>query len=119
LVLEDEPFTVRSIVLRHRRASAGAVALLVALIALTVGTAVSSSSRVPLSDSASCSEWAAGTTAQKSAYSHLYINEYGAYPNTARYAAAVQAAINRACTHAAALGEADDVSVLAALRRAF
>ena len=86
---------------------------------MTIVTTVSSPSRQPLSDSASCTQWAAGTSAQKIAYSHLYIIEYGRFPNTARYAAAVETAINKACTKASYLGQADDISVLASLRHAF
>ena len=112
-------WTLTSLALRHKRVAAGSIVLLVALIVATIVTTVSSPSREPLSDSASCTQWAAGTPAQKLAYSHLYINEYGRSPNTAHYAAAVETAINKACTRASYLGEADDVSVLASLRHAF
>jgi hypothetical protein len=105
--------------LRHKRVAAGSIALVLALIAVTIVTTVSSPRREKLSDSASCTQWAAGAPAQKIAYSHLYINEYGRFPNTAHYAAVVKVAINKACTQASYLGEADDVSVLASLRHAF
>ena len=36
-----------------------------------------------------------------------------------RRAAGVQAEIDRACTHASYLGEADDISILASLRHSF
>jgi hypothetical protein len=104
---------------RHKRASAGSIVFLLALITVTVVTAVASPSRQALSDSATCSEWAAATPAQKIGYSHLYINEHGAFANTARNADAVETAINRACIRAAYLGEADDLSVLASLRHEF
>jgi len=115
----DHRWTLTALVLGHKRFAAGSIVVVLALIAATIVTTVSSPSRQPLSDSASCTQWAAGTPAQKIAYSHLYINEYGRFPNTARYATAVEAAINKACTTASYLGEADDISVLASLRHAF
>jgi hypothetical protein len=115
----DHRWTLTALVLAHKRVAAGSIAAVIALIAVTIVTTVSSPSRQPLSDSASCTQWAAGTPAQKIAYSHLYINEYGRFPNTARYAAGVETAINKACTTASYLGEADDMSVLAGLRHAF
>jgi hypothetical protein len=115
----DHRWTVTALVLAHKRVAAGSIVVLLALIVVTIVTTVSSPSRQPLSASASCTQWAAGTPAQKIAYSHLYINEYGRVPNTARSAAAVETAINKACIKASYLGEADDISVLASLRRAF
>jgi hypothetical protein len=115
----DHRWTLTALVLGHKRVAAGSIVVVIALIAVTIFTTVSSPSRQSLSDSASCTQWAAGTPAQKIAYSHLYINEYGRFPNTARYAAAVETAIDTACTKASYLGEADDISVLASLRHAF
>jgi hypothetical protein len=112
-------WTVRALVLAHKRVAAGSIVVLLVVFVVTLVTTVSSPSRQPLSDSASCTQWAAGTSAQKVAYSHLYINEYGRFANTARNAAAVETAINQACTKASYLGEADDLSVLAGIRHAF
>jgi hypothetical protein len=115
----DHRWTLTLLMRRHKRVAAGLIALVLVLIAATLVTTISSPSRQPLSDSASCSQWAAGTTGQKSAYAHVYINEHGRFANTARNAASVETAINKACTKASYLGEADDVSILAALRKAF
>ena len=112
-------FSITSVMLAHRRVSAGAVVFVLLVVAVTIVTTVSSPSRAALSDAATCSEWGAATPAQKIAYSHVYINEYGAFANTIRNADAVEAAINKSCVRAAYLGEADDVSVLASLRHAF
>lgn len=111
--------SITSLMRAHRRASAGAIVFVLLVVAVTIITTVSSPSRAALSDSATCSEWGAATAAQKIAYSHVYINEYGAFANTARNADAVEAAIDKSCIRAAYLGEADDVSVLASLRHAF
>ena len=105
--------------LAHKRLAAAAIVVVIAVVAVTIATTVSNPSRQPLSDSASCTQWAAGTPAQKVAYAHLYINEYGRFANTARNAAAVETAVDKACTKASYLGEADDISVLASLRHAF
>lgn len=102
-----------------RRIAAGAVLLVAVLVAVTILTTVSDPRRQPLSDSASCSQWTAATPAQQLGYAHLYIDEYARFANTTAKALAVKASIDHACTSAAYLGEADDVSVLAALRRAF
>jgi hypothetical protein len=115
----DHRWTVTALVRAHKRVAAASIVIVLALVVVTIVTTVWSSSRQPLSDSASCTQWAAGTPAQKLAYSHLYINEYGRSPNTALYAAALEAAINKACIKASYLGEADDASVLASLRHAF
>ncbi len=112
-------WTFTALALAHKRVAAASIVVVLAVIAVTLVTTVSSPTRQPLSDSASCTQWAAGTPAQKSAYSHLYINEYGRSPNTARNAASVETAINKACTTASYLGQADDISVLASLRHAF
>lgn len=113
-------WTVTSVARRHKRVAAGALAVVVAVIAVTLITTVSSSARrQPFSDAASCTQWAAGTRGQKLAYAHLYIDEYGRFADTARNAARVEAAIDRACTKASYLGEADDLSVLAGIRHAF
>jgi hypothetical protein len=115
----DRSWTLTSLLLAHKRASLGTIAFLLMVIAVTFVTTVSSPSRQALSDSATCSEWAAATPAQKIFYSHVYIDEYGAYPNTTRNADAIETSINRACIRASYLGEAEDVSVLAGLRHAF
>ncbi|HEY3772369.1 MAG TPA: hypothetical protein VGL69_05205 [Solirubrobacteraceae bacterium] len=112
-------WTLASLVRRHPRVAGASLALVIVLVAVTILTSVSDPHRQPLSDSASCSQWAAATPAQQTAYAHLYINEYGRFANTAGHAAALTAAIDKACTHASYLGEADDISILASLRHAF
>lgn len=115
----DERWTLTSLIRRHPRLTAGSLALVIVLVAVTLLTTVSSPHRVGLTDAASCSQWAAATPGQQRAYSHLYIDEYGRVADTAGNAAAVRTAIHRACTHASYLGEADDISIIAALRHAF
>jgi hypothetical protein len=115
----EERWTLTALIRRHPRVTAGSLALLIVLVAVTLLTTVSSPQRVAISDSASCSQWAAATPAQQTAYSHLYIDEHGKFADTAAQAAAVRRAIDRACTHASYLGEAEDVSIIASLKHAF
>jgi hypothetical protein len=112
-------WTLTSLVLRHKRVAAVSIVIVLGAVAATLITTVSSPSRQPLSDSASCTQWAAASPGQKIDYAHLYINEYGRFANTAGNAASVEKAIDRQCTKASYLGEADDMSILGSLRNAF
>ncbi len=114
-----EEFSLRALIAQHKRGSAMIAAAVLAVVALTVLTALTGANQSPLSDSTTCSAWAAASTAQKTAYSHLYINEYGDYANTDANAAAVRAEVDQDCVRAAYLGEADDVTVLSALHHDF
>jgi hypothetical protein len=114
-----ERWTLTALIRRHTRLAAASLALVVVLVAVTLLTEVSSPRRVALSDAASCAQWAAATPSQQIAYSHLYIDEHGRFADTAAHAAGVRTEIERACTHASYLGEADDISIIAGLRHAF
>lgn len=114
-----EPFRLKALALGHKRMCALVVGLLLVVIALSVVPALVGSGGGALADSTTCSGWSAASSAQQTAYAHLYLNEYGGLSNTAGSAGAVQRAISSACVRAAYLGEADDVSVLAAIRHDF
>jgi hypothetical protein len=114
-----ERLTLRTVMSRHKGASAGAIALLFVLVAVTVSPAFLSSSGGALGDSTSCSGWGSASQAQQTAYSHLYLNEYGALPSGARDPNSIKSAVSNACIHAAYLGEADDVSVVAAIKHQY
>ena len=103
----------------HRRAAGIVVAIAVLAIALTVIPAIVGSSGGPLSDSTNCSQWSAASSAQKAAYVQLYLDEYGSFSGAGRTSAAVRTTIEHGCIRAAFLGEADSVSVLAAVRGEF
>jgi hypothetical protein len=94
--------SLRTIIARHKRETAVVVALVIVLIGTMAATALPSSRS------------SAGQS-QQATYARLYLTEYGG----TRDAASVVSAINSACTHAAYLGEADDVSVVAAINHAF
>jgi hypothetical protein len=117
--LVDERWPLTSLLRRHPRVTAASLLVVAAAVAVTILTTVSDPHPQPLRDAASCSQWAAASRAEQLAYSHLYIDEYGRVADTARHAADVRAQIGRACTHASYLGEADDITILAALRHSF
>ncbi len=103
---------------QHKGAS-GAIALLFVLLVVTIVPVFFSSSGEALSDSTSCSGWSSASQAQQNAYSQLYLKEYGALPSGARDASSVRSAINAACIQAAYLAEADDLSVIAAIKHQY
>ena len=88
----DERWTLTSLLRRHPRLAAASVLVVAAVVAVTILTTVANPRPQPLANSASCSQWAAATRAEQLAYSHLYINEYGRFANTARHADEVRAA---------------------------
>jgi hypothetical protein len=101
-----------------RWAAAGG-ALVVALAVAVTAAAVSSSGRTPLTDATPCSAWAGASAAQRAAYARLYLSERDALIGGSREAARVQSAITTNCSRAAYLGEADEVTVIAAIERHF
>jgi hypothetical protein len=115
----DERWTLTSLLRRYPRVAAASALVVAAAVAVTILTTVGNARPQPLANSASCSQWAAATRAEQLAYSNLYIDEYGGFADTARRANEVRAQIGRACTHASYLGEADDITILAAQRHSF
>jgi len=112
--------TVRSLVSRYRAASAGVAVFVALLIAVTVLGVASGSNPAALNDATTCLNWASASASQQNAYSFLYVKEHEAtLPDSVAYAAVARTAISKACVQAAYLGEADDVSVLGAIRHAF
>lgn len=114
-----ERWTLTSLLRRHPRLTAASFLVVAAVVAVTILTTVGNARPQPLANSASCSQWAAATRSEQLAYAHLYIDEYGPFADTARHADAVRGQIGRACTHASYLGEADDITILAAERHSF
>jgi len=84
-----------------------------------VAAALPSAKAGALSDSSTCSAWSSATSAQQTAYAHLYITEHASSVGGGLGTANVASTINGDCNHAAYLGEADDVSIVAALNHAF
>ena len=107
--------SLRTIIARHKRETAVVVVLVIVLVGTMAAAALPSSRASALSDASTCSAWASAGQSQQTTYARLYLTEYGGTRGTA----SVVSAINSACTHAAYLGEADDVSILAAINHAF
>jgi hypothetical protein len=114
-----EPFSLGTVISRHKRASAGAIALVLVLVASTIVPAFLSSSPEAVSDSTTCSQWSSASPAQMNAYSRLYLSEHSALSSGASSASSIRSAISSACVRAAYLGEADDVSVAAAIKHEY
>jgi hypothetical protein len=115
--MNPEAPSIKAIILRHKAASAAAVAIVLVLVGAMVAAALPSAKAGALSDSSTCSAWSSATGAQQTAYARLYVNERLGGAN--RHVGTIKAALNGDCNHAAYLGEADDVSVVAALNHAF
>lgn len=114
-----ERVTLGMLAARHKAACALGLATLLVLVLVIVATALSSSAAVALTDGTSCSQWAAASPAQRTAYAQLYVREYGGLPDGARAAGTITATIGSDCARAAYLGEADEVTVLAAVKHAY
>ena len=110
----------REFVRSHRRASAITLAaVLVAIVFIVVSAALSSSHRAAVSDATPCSDWVTAGAARQEAYARLYISEYGSATRAGATPTAVRATITSACTQAALLAEADEVTVYAAVHRRY
>jgi hypothetical protein len=111
--------TARTLILAHKVSLIVGIALLFVLVAVMAATVLLSSSGEALSDSSSCSEWSSAGQAQQNAYSHLYVDEYGALLSRGLDVFSIESAINRDCTRAAYLGESDELSLYAAIRHRY
>jgi ABC-type transport system involved in cytochrome c biogenesis permease component len=107
------------LILAHKRATAVVAGIVLVLIVISVLPAVLGSSSGALNDAATCSEWAAASGDQQVAYAQLFLRENGSLTSAGQTAGAVQNTISQGCVRAAYLGEADDVSVIGAVNKAF
>ena len=117
--MNPEAPSLKAIILRHKAVAAAAFAVVLVLIGVMAAAALPSAKGGALSDSSTCSAWSSATHAQQSEYARLYITEHGSHVNGGLSPASVESATDSACSHAAYLGEADDVSIVAALNHAF
>jgi hypothetical protein len=102
-------------VLHHKAVSLAVLALLLAFGALIAGEMVGRGS-LRVSDSTSCSTWAAANEAQQASFARLYVREHGALTNGARSPTAIITAVNDGCTAAFGYDEADSVTVVQAIK---
>lgn len=109
--------SLKKLILAHKRATGGVIAVVVVLVGVMVAAALPSARAIALSDSSTCSAWGSASQAQRSAYARVYVTEYAS--SGARDQDTTEADLTSACSHAAYLGEADDISLVAAMNHAF
>lgn len=113
-----QPPTLRGAVQAHKRATAAAVLLLAALVAIVIVSALGS--RVSrITDSTPCSVWGSAPQNQRDAYSALYVKQHGPLPSGASDAPTIEGVIDDGCTMAYGFDEADTVTVLQAVRHEY
>jgi hypothetical protein len=117
--MNPEAPSLKAIILRHKAAAAAAIAVVLVLVGVMAAAALPNAKAGALTDSSTCSAWQSATQTQQAAYAHLYVTEHGSSVSGGLGGAGVESSINGACKHAAYLGEADDISVIAALSHAF
>jgi hypothetical protein len=110
-----QPPTLLGLAREHKRASAGVLATLLALLAIVLVSDLGS--RVSrITDSTACSVWGSSKQRQRDAYAALYVREHGPLPSGATDPGTIEGAIDNGCTMAYGFDEADTVTVLQALR---
>ena len=107
------------LILAHKRATAIVVAVVLVLAVISVLPALLGGSGGAMNDATTCSEWASASSDQQAAYAQLFLREHGSLTNAGQTTGAVENTISQECVHAAYLGEADDVSVIGAVNKAF
>lgn len=113
-----EPPTLRGLARSHKRATAAAAAILLALVAIVLVSDLGS--RVSrISDSTPCSAWGSAPQRQRDAYAALYVKEHGPLPSGASDAGTIEGLIDDGCTRAYGFDEADTVTVLEAARKQY
>jgi hypothetical protein len=107
-------WTLRSLVVGHKRLSIGALAAIVVMVAVFVAT-IAGPSAGAVTDSTTCSGWGAANQVRQRAYASLYVREHGSLRDGARDAAGVEAAINTGCTQAFENDVSDSINVYQAI----
>jgi hypothetical protein len=102
----------------HKRATAAVAAILIALIALGLVSALGS--RVTrIADSTPCSVWSSAPQRERDAYVALYVKAHGSLPSGASDAATIEGVIDDGCIQSYGFDEADTVTVLQAIRKQY
>ncbi len=109
-----QPWTVRSLVARHRLGAAVAGAAIFIMLTMIL-VAVFGAKAGAVSDTTSCTQWGSTNQDAQSAYARLYFREHGPLPGGKSSPASIVAAINTACTRAYVNDVSDTTSVVQAL----
>lgn len=110
--------SIRRFVLEHKPASLVVLVVLVLMVGSAV-PAVFTAGSWKVSDATSCSAWSSANPTQQAAYSRLYLQRHGSAANGATSPAGVEAAVDRGCVQAFAYDEADQVTVLQAIKKQY
>ncbi len=120
LSAQREPGTAqwntRALIARHKVPAAGAAAVLLILLALSVSVLLGPHGGT-VGDSTSCSQWGSSNQLQQQAYARLYLRQHGTLPNGATGVSGVEAAVNAGCMASFASDEEDNVTVLDAIQK--
>jgi hypothetical protein len=103
------------LLLRHRAVSLALLATLVLFAAIIVLEVSGAGSR-KITDATSCSTWGASSQLKQDAYARLYVQKHGPLRNGATSPTSVVTAINTGCTAAFGYDEADNVTVVQAIK---
>lgn len=110
---------VTRLIVEHKAATSAAVLVATVLVAFLIAVAFSSSKAAPLSDATPCSGWADASSTEQLAYAQLYLKEHAALLSGSGEANRIDGLVTDNCSRAALLGEADEVTVLAAIEQHF
>lgn len=111
-----EPWTVRALFARHKAVALGILALVLVLIAFTVGGILSSRPLV-VTDSTTCSTWGQATFNEQNVYAAQFLREHGSLPSGPRDKASVVRAITNGCMQAYANDAQDTATILSAAQQ--
>jgi FlaG/FlaF family flagellin (archaellin) len=107
-------WTLRSLIVRHKRFSFSLLAVILVMLAAFVATLVGPSAGA-VSDSTSCSEWGSANQSQQHAYGALYVKEHGSLRDGATSPTSVVASVNTGCGQAFDNDVSDDINVYQAI----
>jgi hypothetical protein len=115
---DEELWTVRALLVRHKLAAAGLAAVIAVMLAMIL-VAVLGSKGGAVSDSTTCSQWSSANESRQAAYARLYVREHGQLPSGDTSPAGVIGAINKGCNLAFGEDVSDTVTVVQAISGRF
>jgi hypothetical protein len=112
---DAEPWTIRGLLARHKRATAGMAAALAVMLTLLLIPVLASGGGTVLGDATTCSEWGSANQNQHAAYARLYVREHGPLRSGGTSSASIIAAVNAGCTRAYEEDVSDTATVVQAI----
>lgn len=111
-------WTLRGLIVRHKRFSLGVLAVIVAMLAVFVITLLGPSAG-SVTDSTTCAGWGSSDQDQQRAYASSYVSEHGPLKSGATDPVTVEAAINKGCGQAFDNDVADTITVYQAINNQY